>query len=151
MTSLVRWAPFSDLDIMERRMRRMLEDFGVAGGRLPTSDVLETEAELIVKQRYAFSEQEVKQYVPEDAVRPGMFRLVETLYGLQIERAEAPVWHEDAHFYVRERMDKQFERVFVLPPEVDMNKAAATLKEGVLEVRVPKIERVSPRKVEIAA
>ena len=48
-------------------------------------------------------------------------------------------------------MDKQFERVFVLPPEVDMNKAAATFKEGVLEVRVPKIERVSPRKVEIAA
>ena len=42
MTSLVRWDPFSDLDIMERRMRRMLEDFGVAGGRLPTSDVLET-------------------------------------------------------------------------------------------------------------
>ena len=58
---------------------------------------------------------------------------------------------EDAHFYVRERMDKQFERVFVLPPEVDMNKAAATLNEGVLEVRVPKIERVSPRKVGISS
>ncbi|HZW26094.1 MAG TPA: M3 family metallopeptidase [Gallionella sp.] len=56
-------------------------------------------SEKLREQRYAFSEQEVKQYFPEDAVLPGMFRLVETLYGLQIERAEAPVWHEDAHFY----------------------------------------------------
>jgi oligopeptidase A len=56
-------------------------------------------SEKLREQRYAFSEQEVKQYFPEDAVLPGMFRLVETLYGLKIERAEAPVWHEDAHFY----------------------------------------------------
>jgi hypothetical protein len=31
MASLVRWAPFADLDIMDRRMRRVLEDLGVAG------------------------------------------------------------------------------------------------------------------------
>jgi len=139
MTSLVRWAPFSDLDIMERRMRRMLEDFGVAGGRLPTSDVLETEAELIVKlDATGFDEKDLSLEVSDQTL------------AVRGEKSEATD-DEDAHFYVRERMDKQFERVFVLPPEVDMNKAAATLKEGVLEVRVPKIERVSPRKVEIAA
>ena len=139
MTSLVRWAPFSDLDIMERRMRRMLEDFGVAGGRLPTSDVLETEAELIVKlDAPGFDEKDLSLEVSDHTL------------AVKGEKSEATD-DEDAHFYVRERMDKQFERVFVLPPEVDMNKAAATFKEGVLEVRVPKIERVSPRKVEIAA
>ncbi|HEX5364311.1 MAG TPA: M3 family metallopeptidase [Gallionella sp.] len=56
-------------------------------------------SEKLREQRYAFSEQEVKQYFPEDAVLPGMFRLVETLYGLRIARAEAPLWHEDARFY----------------------------------------------------
>lgn len=56
-------------------------------------------SEKLREQRYAFSEQEVKQYFPEDAVLPGMFRLVETLYGLQIKQADAPVWHEDARFY----------------------------------------------------
>ena len=32
--------------------------------------------------RYAYSDQEVKQYLPESSVLPGMFRLIETLYGL---------------------------------------------------------------------
>jgi len=49
--------------------------------------------------RYAFSDQEVKQYFPETTVLPGMFRLIETLYGLTIKRAEAPVWHPDVRFY----------------------------------------------------
>jgi oligopeptidase A len=49
--------------------------------------------------RYAFSDQEVKQYFPETTVMPGMFRLVETLYGLTITPAEAPVWHPDVRFY----------------------------------------------------
>lgn len=49
--------------------------------------------------RYAFSDQEVKQYFPEDVVLPGMFKLVETLYGLSIEPTNAPVWHKDVRFY----------------------------------------------------
>ena len=49
--------------------------------------------------RYAFSEQEVKQYLPEYQVLPGMFKLVAMLYGLSITPAKAPTWHEDARFY----------------------------------------------------
>jgi oligopeptidase A len=49
--------------------------------------------------RYAFSDQEVKQYFPETTVLPGMFRLIETLYGLRITPAEAPKWHEDVRFF----------------------------------------------------
>jgi oligopeptidase A len=49
--------------------------------------------------RYAFSDHEVKQYFPETTVLPGMFRLVETLYGLKITLAEAPKWHPDVRFY----------------------------------------------------
>jgi oligopeptidase A len=56
-------------------------------------------SEKLRERRYAFSEQEVKQYFPEDAVLPGMFKLLETLYGLRIKAASAPVWHEDARFF----------------------------------------------------
>ena len=56
-------------------------------------------SEKLREQRYAFSEQEVKQYFPEDAVLPGMFKVVETLYGLQIKASSAEVWHEDARFF----------------------------------------------------
>jgi oligopeptidase A len=59
--------------------------------------------------RYAFSEQEVKQYFAEDQVLAGMFGLVERLYGLTIARDEAPVWHPDVRFF--KLTDRSGERV----------------------------------------
>ncbi|MDP2783177.1 MAG: M3 family metallopeptidase [Sulfurimicrobium sp.] len=50
-------------------------------------------------QRYAFSDQEVKQYFPENKVLPGMFKVVETIYGLSIHPSKAPVWHGDVKFF----------------------------------------------------
>jgi len=55
--------------------------------------------EKLRQQRYAFSEQEVKQYFPEDAVLAGLFGLVETLFGLSILQSSAPVWHETVRFF----------------------------------------------------
>jgi len=50
-------------------------------------------------QRYAFSDNEVKRYFPEDAVIGGLYRLVETLYGVRIAPATAPVWHPEVRFF----------------------------------------------------
>src|SRR5512139_1191874 len=49
--------------------------------------------------RYSFSDQEVKQYFPEPRVLAGLFKLVETLYGLFIREDQAPTWHPDVKFY----------------------------------------------------
>ncbi|MCA1925330.1 MAG: M3 family metallopeptidase [Thiobacillus sp.] len=49
--------------------------------------------------RYSFSDQEVKQYFPEARVLAGLFKLVETLYGIFIREDSAPVWHPDVKFY----------------------------------------------------
>ena len=49
--------------------------------------------------RYSFSDQEVKRYFPEPHVLGGLFKLVETLYGLRIRQDSAPVWHPDVKFY----------------------------------------------------
>jgi oligopeptidase A len=56
-------------------------------------------SEKLRQKRYAFSDQQVKQYFPEDAVLAGMFRLVERLYDVRIQPASAPAWHEDVHFF----------------------------------------------------
>jgi oligopeptidase A len=56
-------------------------------------------SEKLRQKRYAFSDQEVKQYFPEDAVLAGLYRLVATLYGVRITPASAPVWHEDVRFF----------------------------------------------------
>jgi oligopeptidase A len=56
-------------------------------------------SEKLREARYAFSEQEVKQYFTEPRVIDGLFRLVERLFGVRIEPDEAPVWHADVRFY----------------------------------------------------
>ena len=56
-------------------------------------------AEKLRVARYAFSEQEVKQYFPESKVLPGLFGVVNTLYGVEVRDSSAPVWHNDVRFY----------------------------------------------------
>ena len=56
-------------------------------------------SERLREKRYAFSENEVKQYFPEPAVLAGLFRVVETLFGVTIRPDQAPVWHPDVRFF----------------------------------------------------
>ena len=56
-------------------------------------------SEKLRQQRYAFSDQEVKQYFPESKVLAGLFRVIETLYGLQVTPADAETWHPDTLFF----------------------------------------------------
>lgn len=56
-------------------------------------------SEKLRARRYSFSDQEVKQYFPESRVVPGMFKLVETLYGIRIVESTAPTWHADVRFF----------------------------------------------------
>jgi len=56
-------------------------------------------SEKLREARYAYSETEVKQYFQEPKVLAGLFRVIETLYGLEIREDQAPVWHEDVQFF----------------------------------------------------
>ncbi|CAN5373834.1 M3 family metallopeptidase [soil metagenome] len=56
-------------------------------------------SEKLREQRYAFSEQEVKQYFPEPKVTEGLFRLVQTLFSVEIKPDVAAVWHPDVKFF----------------------------------------------------
>ncbi len=60
-------------------------------------------AEKLRQQRYAFSEQEVKQYFPEPKVIDGLFHLVQQLFSVEIKPDTAPVWHPDVKFFRIER------------------------------------------------
>ena len=56
-------------------------------------------SEKLRQRRYAFSDQEVKQYFRQEEVLAGMFRLVETLYGIRIREGEAERYHPDVRFF----------------------------------------------------
>lgn len=60
-------------------------------------------SEKLKEARYAFSEQEVKQYFPAPRVLTGLFKIVENVFEVQIRRDTAPAWHNSVEFYRLER------------------------------------------------
>jgi len=59
--------------------------------------------EKLKEARYAFSEQEVKQYFTAPKVLAGLFKIVETLFEVVIRKDSAPVWNAKVEFYRIER------------------------------------------------
>ncbi|MCI4441453.1 M3 family metallopeptidase [Tibeticola sp.] len=59
--------------------------------------------ERLKESRYAFSEQELKQYFPQPKVLQGLFELVEHLFEIRIAPDQAAVWHPDVRFFRIER------------------------------------------------
>jgi oligopeptidase A len=59
--------------------------------------------EKLKEARYAFSEQEVKQYFTVPKVLAGLFKIVETLFEVSIRPDTAPVWNPGVEFYRIER------------------------------------------------
>ncbi|MGH8831566.1 MAG: M3 family metallopeptidase, partial [Polaromonas sp.] len=59
--------------------------------------------EKLKEARYAFSEQEVKQYFTAPKVLAGLFKIVETLFEVAIRQDSAPVWRPGVAFYRIER------------------------------------------------
>ena len=87
--------PFAAKDVAE------LRDFAKQELGLETLESWDVAyaSEKLLQARYAFSEQEVKQYFTEDKVLAGLFHVIETLYGVRLKPDAAPVWHEDVRFF----------------------------------------------------
>lgn len=60
-------------------------------------------AERLKEARYAFSEQEVRQYFLAPKVLSGLFNIIETLFEVRIRPDQAPIWHPAVEFYRIER------------------------------------------------
>jgi oligopeptidase A len=71
-------------------------------------------AEKLRQKRYAFSENEVKQYFPENIVLQGLFRVTETLFGVSIKPDTAETWHPDVRFFRVENRDGSLVAQFYL-------------------------------------
>jgi HSP20 family protein len=129
MTTLVKWSPFRELDLMERRMRRLLDDVGFAPALLPAVDVYETEDEFVL-------ELEVPGYEEKELTIEAFDHTV-AIAGERSEVEEKP----DKVFRLHERLEKHFERRFELPPNADTKHLKAVFENGVLEVHAPKSPR----------
>jgi oligopeptidase A len=71
--------------------------------------------EKLKEARYAFSEQEVKQYFTAPKVMAGLFKIVETLFEVSIHRDSAPTWHPSVEFYRIERNGQKVGQFYLDP------------------------------------
>ncbi|MDR4514842.1 M3 family metallopeptidase [Nitrosomonas sp.] len=94
--------PYAERDLQE------LQQFAAESLNLPKLEAWDIPyaSEKLRQARYAFSDQEVKQYFPEDKVLPGMFKLVEALYRISIVPADSielgqtvQYWHSDVKLF----------------------------------------------------
>jgi HSP20 family protein len=136
--AIVKWTPFMELDSMERRMRRLFEEIGFAPVLAPAADVYETGDEFVVELEVpGYEEKELSIEVSDHTL---------AIKGAR-ERTKDEMTKE---FALHERLEREFERRFVLPAEADTEHLKAVFTKGVLEVHAQKVQTAKPKKVEIA-
>ncbi|MES9992419.1 MAG: oligopeptidase A [Candidatus Thiodiazotropha sp.] len=72
-------------------------------------------AEKLRQKRHNISQEELKPYFPETRVLPGMFAVVERLYGIRIEEVTGiDTWHPDVRFFEIRDRDRHLRGQFYL-------------------------------------
>ena len=88
-----------------------------------------------------------------EAELPGMamgdVEILATGRELTISGARKVAEPKDARWHRRERPDGSFSRTIALPWDIDPDKIAASLRDGVLTVTVPKAESSKAKKIKV--
>ncbi len=132
---------FNELLRMRRRIERLMKSLGsvVKLEEIESFpiDVSETENEIIVRADLpGFSKEEVSVNVTENSV---------TIEAKHKEKRE----EREERYYVMERKFGTVRRVITLPSEVEPEEARAKMKDGVLEIILPKKEKKKGRNIKI--
>jgi HSP20 family protein len=146
--ALVQWNLARDFMRMREEMNRLFNQFfregegeeatWLTGGWAPPVDIHETDDALILKAELpSFSKDDVH------------IELLNNRLTLRGERKhEAQIKEEQYHR--REHAYGSFQGSFQLPTTVDQEKVAASFKDGILELRLPKSEKARPKRIAIA-
>jgi HSP20 family protein len=142
---LERLDPFRDLLEVQSEMTRALDAYFGRQTRpgtvervwTPTIDIYETKDDLVVTAELpGVKETDVRLSIVGDTL---------TLRGQR--QPDSQVKEESYHRI--ERWSGGFERHIQLPIPVQSEKVRATYRDGVLEIRLPKVEAVKPREIKI--
>ena len=142
---LVRWTPMGNLLSFQHDMNRMFDQF-FRGGHgeeahvsmwRPSVDIYETDNAWVIKAELPG--------VSKDDVSIDVHQNRLTLRGQRTHETDV----KDEHYHRVERSYGSFQRSFTLPATVDAEKAEASFKDGVLELRLPRLESAKPHQIAI--
>lgn len=140
------WKPFEDFAALSRNVDRWLGtprrrdveyDTDTSVDWAPAADIYETENDFVLKVEIPGMKKEDVEVVVKDNV----------LSVKGEKKVEKEVKREDYHRV--ESMTGTFNRRFSLPRNVNSKEIAATMKNGVLELRIPKAEEAKLKAIPI--
>ena len=141
------WDPFQDLNELQERMNRLfeesisrtrsVEDGLLTGAWSPSVDIHETEGGLVLIA-------ELPGVAKEDIT----IDIKENVLVLTGER-KRDVSVKEENYYRMERYYGQFSRTFTFPYSVESEKIVASLKDGLLEIRLPRLREKEARAITV--
>jgi HSP20 family protein len=144
--TLVRWKPFRDFGYLQNRFNQLLqedmwkEDSSSELARShwsPSTDIFETKNEFVFKLEVpGMNKDDIEIEFNKDML---------TIKGEKKQEKEI----KDEDYHRIERCNGSFSRSFNLPKNVDEKKIDASMKDGVLELRLPKMEEAKPKAIPI--
>ena len=141
--AIIRWDPFREMTNFEDQFNRLWRGVADGGKRqeswLPAVDVFDTKDAVVLKAELAGMRPDDIQIEVEDNVL--------TIKGER--RFEEKV--EQDRYYRVERRFGSFQRSLALPQGVRAEDIQASYEDGILEVRVPKVEEEKPKKITVTA
>jgi HSP20 family protein len=143
--ALMRWEPSEGLTSLRREMERLFEDFfergarrsGALGAWEPAVEVADTKDAVVVKAQVPG--------IPKDNIQVNVTDDTVTLKGEMKEEEKK----EEKNYFRREFRYGAFMRTIPLPVAVQADKTTAQLKDGVLEVTIPKAEQAKVKEIPI--
>jgi len=146
--NIVRWEPLSELVTLRQAMDRLFEDSFVKapgpvkwgnGTAAPALDIVETADRVDIKASMpGVKAEDIEINLSPDAV---------TIKGETKSENEV----QEENYVRRECYSGTFARSIALPPGLKIDKAEATMENGILTLEIPKAEEVKPRAVKIKA
>lgn len=146
MAALIRWSPNGGMTLRPFfRPFRLLEEVeemarsAFETGLTPKLDMYEEEKELVIKAE-----------LPGIRKKDLDIKLDGDVLTIKAEKKEEKEEGEKgATHYYRERTFGQYVRSMTLPSRVDAEKVTATLKKGLLELRLPKVDTPEIKQIDI--
>jgi HSP20 family protein len=149
---LIPWRPFGETSQWDREMERMFGDF-LGGNASSLYERLRPEGSFRIGAP-AVDLYEEKDEIVVKAELPGMTKddiqinITDKLLTLRGERKQEDE-KEEKNYYRSERLYGAFGRTLPLPVEIKPEKAHATFKNGVLEIRLPKSEEAKKKAIKV--
>jgi HSP20 family protein len=108
-----------------------------SGAWSPPVDIYETDAALVMKAELpGFNKNDIQIELKENAL---------VIKGERKHESDV----KEGNFHRMERVYGTFQRSFLLPTTVDQGKVEAAYKDGILELRLPKVEKAQPKRISI--